>query len=1026
MGAPLIIQPGGPQPAQGLSLGSGDGEYTTLQQVQGGLVTGFREIPVVGWAFGKALQGSGLLSEEQMVGLQQAAASGPVGQVTSLVAEWAPQLLVGGALVNAAKTAALQAVGTIGGAALGGVEGAAALRAAALAGATAETAPFLQRIMGGPLGKQLADVVLMNAGKMLPLTGPPAILRTAEVLANASIFGAFSTSDALLEGKPLVESVEEGARAALLAGGIEGAFTLAAKALLPGARTLDRGMVAAAAKNNPEYQAFIKGELEGLAIDVSKASERMKAASEQLAHIKMWSKELGADEVEKVLGVETAELIAEMQRSKEALRTARAAKRAVTGILNEDAAWLPMVSGTLRGSAPIGEGSREALAQKFLLQYMQTPEQVSKKLGVSGAKLMEALRRAEGEHATSKGAVTTKMLRTAQQAHGVLGVESGKSGGKFLTEWVDAAQGGKGGLRKLAAAKGMSKQQAEEVSDLFFGMQGEVNALHQELRKVGVEPLPLKGSIPFVLRDDMTEEALGKAIRTSLQKGGLGWEEAEQTAGRIMGARRGRNRMFDLQDAVNELLPGRTFGQLVKDGFPIVDDPLVALQTYLGSGYRRVAYARNLGPNEEVAKVLVGAVKREGGSSALAQDMVNAALLKDYGDNAGRLFAAGINNLQVATKMTFAVIPNATQSVLTAVQHGPLQTLRFLAPKGKALTRLPGGQSLDEAVTAVGLNDTILSAYREAYLDPNMRTPLGWLADGIFHYTGFNRVEAWNRKAAAATAMYDTGRTLVMLAEGRLKGATLAKASRRLEAVGLNPEKVSATLRKQMAFGMSPDEAVADLLNVKGGDLLKRVAWRGAQQTQFLPSPSRKPNFWHSPTGSVMFQFKSFALSHARFVRDAVLAEAAKGNPGPLARLLVLAPPSGELVMAARELTGGRGHQEHGLARAAADMAAVGGLGLVSDVAMAARGNRLLSMAAGPTGTDVSRLLESLAGDNSTDRIAAHVSRWPAMRAVSWLKEPLGAVTAGSLSLLREHTATTADDSEAITLAQLREFSGQP
>lgn len=995
MSSPLLLPPTvGPQP---IELVGSTGKPTALEQGVGGLVTGFQEVPLVGWMFNKALTETGLVSQEQLAGMAEAAHAGPIGRVSELIGEWAPQLLGGAALWNIGKKIALSAVSTIGAEVLGGTAGAQAVRQAALSGA-AEAVPLVQRMLGGPLRKQLADTVLLASGEAT-VTGSPAILRTAEIIAGNSLWGALNATDALAEGKPLIESARQGAIAFAMGAGVEGGLAVGGKLLTPLARSVDKGLQAARAAKQTQRSTYLAAQTTKLKGTIAVADQDAINAMSSINAFQALVQQYGVDEAKAWINLPAAQT--QLRRAQIKGQAARGALEPLEEAISHPAEELDLVSGAIRGHAPIGEGAlgkAEAFAQRAALMVLKSPRSLGRQLGESFGQFMQQTAVAEGENMLAAGKVADDVLKVSQRLRG-LGKQRGAwlhpgRGDKWLLEYADAMEkGGLSGLRRFAISKGHDPAVADDFAKTWGltqreGIRGMLAEAHNALQSVGIAPDPLPDSgIPLLLADNMSLPKLRVKLREAFQRRGDTWEVADQQASKLVAMRHGKNSMFTSQDQIGKMLPGMSLKEAVEAGFPVIDDPLVALQTYLTGAYRRVAYARRLGPNNEVEKILKEAARREGADEGLVNAVADTVMMRNYGDQGARAVAAAVANTQAAARMTFSVIPNAGQPILTAVTYGARNTLKMLTAGGRRREVMPGGGSYQDELVASGLTRSIISGWRETHLDPNSRTPMGWVADGVFTVTQFNRMESHNRMGGAATALYDTVRTLTQLADNRLKGQALLTAGRKLQNVGLNLPAVQRELKNQMALaGGDTDIALANFLNLKEGEFVKRVLWRGTQNTQFIPSPSTKPTFWNHPVGRVMFQFKTFALGQATLMRDTVLAEAAHGNVDPLMRMLFLAPPVGEAVRFAqsgfRSREGNRKlRPEDGIERLLADVGAVGGWGVVSDTVMAARNSRLLGFAVGPTGSDVARLLEAMAGKNTMDRIHKQVSSLPAYRA---------------------------------------------
>ncbi len=109
-----------------------------------------------------------------------------------------------------------------------------------------------------------------------------------------------------------------------------------------------------------------------------------------------------------------------------------------------------------------------------------------------------------------------------------------------------------------------------------------------------------------------------------------------------------------------------------------------------------------------------------------------------------------------------------------------------------------------------------------------------------------------------------------------------------------------------------------------------------------------------------MFQFKTFALNHGRFMKDQIFAEAAAGNLKPLATVLSIYPIAGELVGDVRSIAKLKPRDESGIERVVHNYTMVGGLGLITDVYTSAQWGGLASTLMGPSITDMLDLGERM------------------------------------------------------------------
>ena len=192
---------------------------------------------------------------------------------------------------------------------------------------------------------------------------------------------------------------------------------------------------------------------------------------------------------------------------------------------------------------------------------------------------------------------------------------------------------------------------------------------------------------------------------------------------------------------------------------------------------------------------------------------------------------------------------------------------------------------LFRSIETDAIAQTVLVSMREGFQNPLQRTLAGRFADLVLRGSLFNRVERINRIVAANTTVHLLNRTLTQAVAGRLRGNTLDIARRRMASIGIDLDMFVTQARRLPG---TPGEKAAQLLTANGNQLYKDAILRGVRVSQFLPDVTRRPVLWNHPGWKLAFQFKTFALQHARFLRDHVLKEAGEGNPLPLAYILGL------------------------------------------------------------------------------------------------------------------------------------------
>ena len=298
--------------------------------------------------------------------------------------------------------------------------------------------------------------------------------------------------------------------------------------------------------------------------------------------------------------------------------------------------------------------------------------------------------------------------------------------------------------------------------------------------------------------------------------------------------------------------------------------------------------------------------------------------------------------------MTLGVLPNMTQLMNTALYGG----FRKLFRGATALLR---GEEEARIISAVGLGESVVSGGlartfgREAFKQTKTGIPTLDVAanasDLFAHFTlkgsMFSSVERMNRVVSGGTGLAIYRDVVAKGVFGRLKGETLQRYRRMFKQFGLDLDDI---VQKHRTGLWTPEmNRLAE----------NRAVFRMAQLTQFTPAASRRPLAWNHPLGRVMFQFKNFALGQTRFLRDAVVKEAAHGNIKPLAYFLATYPVAGEAIRNVKAIIKDKPRDTNGIQRLWEDTIAVGGFGLATDFLTAARFENLGDMILGPTVTDI-------------------------------------------------------------------------
>lgn len=201
--------------------------------------------------------------------------------------------------------------------------------------------------------------------------------------------------------------------------------------------------------------------------------------------------------------------------------------------------------------------------------------------------------------------------------------------------------------------------------------------------------------------------------------------------------------------------------------------------------------------------------------------------------------------------------------------------------------------------------------------------------------TGFVWLERMNRVVgyhAGQSFAADLGRRLVNNPRDRLARSALRR-------MGINGQKI------------------IDKNGLDGDDLIKAGRFI-SDKTQFRADVLDLPLWMSSPEGKLLAQFKTFGFNQAKFIKDALKEEVARGNYRPIATALVAMPILGEGVKNIRGILSGQIRDEKGLDRVLDNISAVGAAGLLNDIWASAKYNNIEGAILGPTGSDVAKIVE--------------------------------------------------------------------
>lgn len=413
-----------------------------------------------------------------------------------------------------------------------------------------------------------------------------------------------------------------------------------------------------------------------------------------------------------------------------------------------------------------------------------------------------------------------------------------------------------------------------------------------------------------------TGERPNKLVKYLIESGRVKDEESAMSFLKRFSTRVRQHRFSNLEYSREEMLP-----------FYDVNPDRV-LPRFFDGTMRRFQEIKAFGPNGEIAKDLLSKMESNGLDYKSAETFINRFL----GTNPEQTLTgvseetlSRIRNFNSATKLGLAVIPNASQSINTAIMTGIGNTLRGIT---KAFTA--EGQEFAQR------SANVLSASAHS-ITSEVTGASGGLAEQVLKRTGFSAVEKFNRVVAA-----NAGREFAKQMAGRLLRDSTDKLARRsLKEIGLSPARILEQ------GGLTVDDVLM-------------AGLKTSNKTQFRAGVQDLPLFWSSPEGKVLTQFKNFSFNQTKFIKEAILGEAMRGNLQPMIRAISLAPILGEGVQDVRSILSGKKRDKIGLERIAENMSAAGGFGIVADLLRDASYGKLAGSLAGPTFSTIADLAEGI------------------------------------------------------------------
>jgi len=648
------------------------------------------------------------------------------------------------------------------------------------------------------------------------------------------------------------------------------------------------------------------------------------------------------------------------------------------------------------GPSPVGEGQLQE-ARQLLRQVTNTPERYASKLGVTATRALQLFEDKE---------VTMEAIRRPQNL-ARLGKLLRELGDEFGIDVRPFMHRGEVHLDKVGSAlvgvfddfeRGVRHGGRKDV--LFDQLDDLLKSTYEPLAKMGAQPLQTaeelarKGTqryLPHVMKD--LPEARKRAVLEAVLRRDnptLPLQEIQARAANIMSLERDFG-VRSIGSVEYERVLGGTLKSKIEAG--LMEDPATSIWRYLNSVAEREEIAKRFGFNGELRGAIVEMARQEGADPGAVGSLLDHFLHRKWEPHARRRLAQSVTSLQSALKLTLAALPNVTQPANNALAFGFRSSLAGVRKALIGGRKGIGAEVMGLLESEFGMMNRAMSGVQEASL-------LDRFAQATLKYSGFTRTEGFARLASANAGAYFIEKEIARGVTGRLRGPARDLARRRLAELGIDLERVLREGGARMAAG-EPTRAVVD--SVLGADVFAKGVYRAAQMTQFIPGSTKIPLAWQSSLGRVLLQFKGFALNQGKLVRDTVLAEAARGNLGPLGAFLAIYPLSGELVAGSLAAIKGRPREapQNPIVRLLDDATYLGAGGLVQSALINAQYGRLGDFLIGPTASDFVGLSEALyqsAAQFDPSPLGKAVGRQPLLKTFGRAPALVGAAAAVGLA----------------------------
>lgn len=616
--------------------------------------------------------------------------------------------------------------------------------------------------------------------------------------------------------------------------------------------------------------------------------------------------------------------------------------------------------------------------EPFFLKWAVAPGSLGKQLGVSGLRYLELIEQAETFTRMSRAKIHVGLEKMNSEVlevmnrPGWIGRRHPAFAGKTKIDTTDNAH-----FRPIRDLYELDPRGLVAVEESFG------TEIADSLRRHVVEPLDLygRGLAKIGVNSTMSQPELkmlgvhnylphvvkrtDKIGQLELQFGeslAARMEKTSEEIAKIMGSGSWKQtgaKRFGTIDQQRQI-PGSTsqkiagtYGVKAKPGpgIPLEDDFVQALKDHFDASIVRLELGTRFGADFELGTFYKAAMIAEGGSEAAAHMLVDSTLFQSTSNHFAAKLARNVNALQMIVKLTWAPIPNAFQTVMTAIRVGPEAAMKGTVKANRDLvsTFKAAGRFKDVLATtdkeviaeSLGLLEGSLLSSRTIFMGDTPKTLLERIAERQLKWTGFTITERMNRMIAAHAGLGEARLLVEGIVSGKYVGANLVKARRSLDSFGVDIDQVAKRYQATGKLGLSARE-------------LDSVVTQAVKQTQFSTGALDVPTQWRTPHGRVVMQFKSFAFNAGRLVRDQVLKEFDQGNYKPFLYFMSLGSMTGEAVGMSLDIAKSRPRDApNGPWRVLEDLSNFGGFGLATAVLQGALYRRLPEYFIGPMYSDM-------------------------------------------------------------------------